>query len=61
MHDWEGSRVREDAKKVPCRYCHAPAGEPCATENGLLEAFPAHTMRLSDARKATGGHPYEDV
>lgn len=53
MRDWTGTRVREDARTVPCRYCHAIAGDPCVTELGTpLEAFPAHTMRMSDARKA---------
>jgi hypothetical protein len=58
MRDWTGSRVRADAEKVPCRYCHAVPGDPCMTECGKeLEAFPAHTVRINDSQKA-GGHPY---
>lgn len=60
MHDWSGSRVRADAETVPCRYCHAIAGKQCITEFGTaLEAFPAHTMRVSDSRK-TADHPYAE-
>lgn len=60
MRDWTGSRIRADAWTVPCRYCAAIAGEPCVTDTGApLEAFPAHTLRISDARKAVGEtHPY---
>lgn len=60
MRDWTGSRVRADAWKVPCRSCNALAGDPCITECGKpLEAFPAHTKRISDSRKAAD-HPYAE-
>ena len=53
MRDWSGSRIREDAQTVFCRYCHALIGEPCSGLDGkLLRAFPAHTVRITDARKA---------
>lgn len=52
MHDWEGSRAREDALTVPCRYCRAAVGQPCVTRDGReLQAFPAHAVRISDAAK----------
>lgn len=61
MKDWTGTRIRAEALVVACRYCHAIIGAPCVTELGKeLEAFPAHTMRISDARKASG-HPYAEV
>lgn len=55
MGDWTGSRAREDALTVPCRYCHAPAGEPCINDaNGRpLWHFAAHTVRIKDAGKET--------
>lgn len=60
MRDWVGSRVRADAETVPCRYCHAIAGQQCMTECGKpLEAFPAHTVRISDSRRAAD-HPYAE-
>jgi hypothetical protein len=55
MRDWNGSRVREDALKVPCRYCHVPAGELCVTRDDNprpLQAFPAHACRIGDAQKS---------
>jgi hypothetical protein len=59
MRDWTGSRIREDALRHPCRYCHAIAGQQCVTrdENSRpLEAFPAHEVRIRDAQK-----PKEEV
>lgn len=54
MHDWTASRAREDALQVGCRYCHAVVGEPCTGDEGKpLEAFPAHTVRVTDAQKAS--------
>jgi hypothetical protein len=56
MRDWTGSRARADALAVPCRYCYAKPGEPCHTKDDpthILEAFPAHTMRITDAQKST--------
>lgn len=53
--DWDGMRVRADAQKVPCRYCQAQPGQPCVTKDDnprILKAFPAHTMRITDAQKA---------
>lgn len=62
MRDWTGSRIRADSWKVPCRYCHALADSPCVTDGGKdLEAFPAHTVRISDSRKNDGSHPYEEA
>lgn len=54
MHNWEGSRVRAEAQQVPCRYCLAVAGKPCVQKGSqtAIEAFPAHTVRISDAQKA---------
>ncbi len=54
MHDWTGSRIREDAMSVPCLYCAAPAGRPCVakTDGKPLQAFPAHTSRITEARRA---------
>lgn len=59
MRDWIGTRVREDALVVGCRYCFAPIGSPCVVkpEGKPLEAFPAHTVRINDSRKV-GDHPY---
>ncbi|WP_448434250.1 zinc finger domain-containing protein [Mycolicibacterium setense] len=57
MHDWAGTREREDALTVPCRDCHAVAGEPCVVRDSKgrvekpLEAFPAHPHRMNDARR----------
>lgn len=54
LPDWTGTRAREDALRVPCRYCGAKTGELCVTKDdrhATLEAFPAHTMRTNDARK----------
>jgi hypothetical protein len=52
MRDWTGSTVRMDALKVHCRHCHAPIGEPCRGLDGKpLQAFPAHTSRITDAEK----------
>jgi hypothetical protein len=55
MHDWEGSRVRAEAQQVPCRWCGAVAGKPCHTKGDpshLIEAFPAHPIRVNDSQKA---------
>lgn len=63
MHDWAGTRERLDALAVPCRDCNAAAGEPCVVRDGKgriekpLEAFPAHTHRMNDARKAPESRP----
>lgn len=54
MHDWTGSRVREDALRVPCRSCGAIAGELCVDRkdnNRPLQAFPAHVLRVKDSQK----------
>jgi hypothetical protein len=53
--DWQGTRTRADAETIRCRYCSAGIGEQCIAdkETGkLLEAFPAHDMRVRDAQKA---------
>lgn len=53
MRNWEGSTVRRDAQAVFCRYCHALIGKPCTGIDGSpLQAFPAHTVRITDAEKA---------
>ena len=55
MRDWTGTRIREDALKVRCRYCGSPAGELCVSQDGQareLQAFPAHVCRVNDAQKA---------
>jgi len=55
MRDWTGTQIRADAETVPCRYCGAKPGNPCWTKDKNprpLEAFPAHTMRITDAQKA---------
>ena len=55
MRNWVGSRIREDALAVPCRYCHAQPGQPCVSQDGEareLQAFPAHICRVNDATKA---------
>lgn len=55
MRDWTGSRIREDALVVPCRYCNALAGDQCVTKDETprpLAAFPAHTVRITDSEKA---------
>lgn len=62
MRDWTGSRVRADAETVPCRFCRQREGEPCVSNDEYrkpLEAFPAHTVRISDSRKSEG-HPYAE-
>lgn len=54
MRDWTGSRARQDALTVGCRYCGAIVGEPCVTkadDRRPLEAFPAHTCRTNAAAK----------
>jgi hypothetical protein len=52
VKDWTGSRIREDALKLVCRDCHAAIGEPCTQADGtVIQAFPAHAKRLSDAAK----------
>lgn len=54
MFDWEGSRIRAEAQQVPCRYCLAVAGKPCHAKDDpthLLEAFPAHEIRVRDSQK----------
>jgi hypothetical protein len=61
MRSWVGTRVREDALTVPCRFCRQREGEPCVSNDEYrkpLEAFPAHTMRISDSRRARECHPY---
>lgn len=57
MRDWTGSRLREDALRVPCRSCGVPAGELCVDRkdhNRPIQAFPAHPLRINDSQKETG-------
>ena len=54
MHNWEGTRAREEALTVTCPYCLAPAGERCHAKGNpthLLEAFPAHDVRTRAGQK----------
>jgi hypothetical protein len=54
MRDWTGSRVREDALKVPCRSCGVPAGVLCVDRKDHdrpIQAFPAHPIRVNDSQK----------
>jgi hypothetical protein len=54
MRDWTGTRIRAEAEQIPCRDCHAPAGETCRNPHmpdGQLHAFPAHTSRINDSQK----------
>jgi hypothetical protein len=54
MRDWTGSRVRAEALQVPCMYCGAVAGKPCHAKgepDHLLEAFPAHDVRVRASRR----------
>lgn len=46
MRDWSGSRVQVEALTVPCRHCHAAAGEVCVNNGVPLVAFPAHDVRV---------------
>jgi hypothetical protein len=53
MHNWTGSRIQEEALTVYCRYCKARKGDVCKGIDGKdLQAFPAHTVRITDARVA---------
>ncbi|UXE04549.1 hypothetical protein SEA_AUBS_77 [Mycobacterium phage Aubs] len=58
MRDWRGTTVHQEALRVSCRDCRAAVGEPCVVrdEKGrvlkVLEAFPAHSHRIADARSA---------
>ncbi|WP_141214768.1 MULTISPECIES: zinc finger domain-containing protein [unclassified Rhodococcus (in: high G+C Gram-positive bacteria)] len=51
-------QTRQLALTVACRYCHAPAGEPCtvpgrtpAEPRRPLENFPAHHCRTNHATR----------
>lgn len=56
MKDWRGTKIHQEALKVSCRDCRAAVGEPCVVRDGkgralkVLEAFPAHSHRIADAR-----------
>ncbi|QXO12872.1 hypothetical protein SEA_LATRETIUM_72 [Mycobacterium phage Latretium] len=58
MKDWRGTTIHQEALKVGCRDCRAEVGEPCVVRDGkgrvlkVLEAFPAHSHRIADARSA---------
>ncbi|AXC34979.1 hypothetical protein SEA_SANDALPHON_71 [Mycobacterium phage Sandalphon] len=58
MRDWRGTTVHVEALRVRCRDCLAEPGEACVVrdEKGrvvkVLEAFPAHSHRIADARSA---------
>jgi hypothetical protein len=53
MKDWTGTRIREDALKLPCRDCHAAVGDLCTQADGtVIQAFPAHVCRLNAAAAA---------
>lgn len=51
MRDWTGSTIQQEALAVPCRYCGAQIGDRCVRDEHPLRAFPAHTSRITDARK----------
>ena len=55
MPDYTGSRAREDALTVGCRWCHAIAGDPCINtaldSKPVLWHFAAHTVRITDANR----------
>jgi hypothetical protein len=40
------------ALDIPCRYCHAPPGQPCHNQitTRPLENFRAHQCRITDAK-----------
>ncbi|AZF95141.1 hypothetical protein ZERG_74 [Mycobacterium phage Zerg] len=58
MKDWRGTTIHQEALKVSCRDCRAGVGEACVVRDGkgrvlkVLEAFPAHSHRIADARSA---------
>lgn len=54
MRDWLGTQIQRDALTVGCRHCHAPAGELCMNDGQPLKAFPAHEVRIRDAKRVSG-------
>lgn len=54
MRDWLGTQIQRDALTVACRYCHAPIGELCTNAGQPLKAFPAHEVRIRDAKRVSG-------
>ena len=56
MRDWTGTRIREHALTVQCRWCDARVGDPCVARNNPtheIQAFPAHQCRIDDANRAS--------
>lgn len=54
----EWQQLRDLAVTVPCRDCGMPKGAACVTRRPgekpeILQRFPAHASRISDARKAS--------
>lgn len=57
MHDWTGSRIREESLRVPCPYCLAREQVPCHAKGDPshpLEAFPAHSVRIRASKVLEG-------
>lgn len=52
MRDWLGTQIQRDALTVACRHCRAPVGELCTNAGQPLRAFPAHDVRIRDAKRA---------
>jgi hypothetical protein len=53
MKNWTGTTVQQESLKVPCSWCHSPAGTLCVGfDKKPLEAFPAHTCRSAAAKAA---------
>jgi hypothetical protein len=50
---------RAQAERVPCPYCHAPAGQTCrnTTTGEPLDRMPAHPARLAATRPTTEATP----
>lgn len=55
MKNWTGTTIQQQALTVGCRYCLALVGEVCMDKahSKPLEAFPAHEVRIRDARKGS--------
>lgn len=54
MRDWLGTTVQREALTVGCPHCRAPAGELCTNAGQPLKAFPAHEVRIRDAKRVSG-------
>jgi hypothetical protein len=47
----QASKGRADALAVPCKFCHAPTGQPCVNtiNKTPLANFAAHLSRIKQA------------